>query len=67
MMAANKTWCPEHFVCTNPSCQRPLVDCGFVEEDGQLFCDRDYELYFAPRCSKCEQPITGVSQFISII
>ncbi len=51
--ALDKTWCPDHFICTNPQCSCPLIGIGFVEEDGQLFCERDYEQYFAPRCGKC--------------
>lgn len=61
MTAVNKIWCQEHFVCSNPSCNQSLADSGFVEEDGQLFCKKDYEQYFAPRCNKCDQPIVGVS------
>lgn len=57
--AVKKIWCQEHFVCSNPSCNQSLADTGFVEEDGQLFCKRDYEQYFAPRCAKCDQPIVG--------
>jgi len=59
--ALDKTWCPDHFVCANPNCRVPLVNCGFVEEAGQLFCEKDYEQYFAPRCGKCGRAIIGVS------
>ena len=62
VLALDKSWCPDHFVCSNPNCLAPLVDTGFVEEDGQLFCERDYQQYFAPRCHKCGQAIMGVSQ-----
>jgi hypothetical protein len=57
--ALDKTWCPDHFVCANPNCRVPLVNCGFVEEAGQLFCERDYEQYFAPHCGKCGRSIIG--------
>lgn len=57
--ALDKTWCPDHFVCANPQCRVPLIDMGFVEEEGQLFCERDYEQYFAPRCHKCSAAIIG--------
>lgn len=59
VMALDKTWCPDHFVCGNPNCRRPLVDVGFVEEQGQLFCERDYEAFFAPHCGRCNAPIVG--------
>jgi hypothetical protein len=58
--ALDKTWCPNHFVCANPQCSRPLIDVGFVEEAGQLFCENDYRMYFAPRCGKCGDAIIGV-------
>jgi len=59
--ALDKTWCPDHFICANPHCRTLLVNCGFVEEEGQLFCEKDYELYFAPHCGKCTRAIIGVS------
>jgi hypothetical protein len=59
ILALDKTWCPDHFNCANPNCRVPLIDCGFVEEEGQLFCERDYEQYFAPRCGKCGRSIIG--------
>merc|ERR1712012_1286005 len=43
----------DHFNCSNPHCKVPLLGIGFVEEGGQLFCEQDYEKYFAPRCGKC--------------
>ncbi len=61
MSALDKTWCPDHFICSNPQCRRPLMDIGFVEEAGQLFCESDYAQYFAPRCAKCGSAIIGVS------
>ena len=33
---------------------------GFVEEGGELYCQRDYEQYLAPPCGKCGQKIVGV-------
>lgn len=59
VVAMGKTWCPDHFICANPRCGRKLVDIGFVEESGFLYCEKDYELYFAPHCAKCEAAIVG--------
>ena len=64
VLALDKTWCPNHFVCANPHCKCDLVGIGFVEEGGQLFCERDYEQYFAPRCAKCGGSIMGVSRLL---
>ena len=61
MLALDKSWCPDHFKCANPQCGRPLIDVGFVEEDGKLYCEKDYEQYLAPRCGKCGGAIVGVS------
>jgi hypothetical protein len=57
VLALDKTWCPDHFFCSNPNCRAPLIGIGFVEEEGQLFCERDYEQFFAPRCKKCGNAI----------
>ena len=61
MTAMGNSWCPNHFICANPRCGNKLVNMGFVEEGGFLYCEKDYELYFAPKCSKCDQSIVGVS------
>ena len=57
--AVGKIWCPNHFVCAHPSCGISLEDIGFVEENGKLYCERDFEKYFAPRCNKCQASIVG--------
>ncbi|CAI9726156.1 domain-binding 3-like isoform X7 [Octopus vulgaris] len=59
VLAMGKSWCPAHFVCANPNCGVKLFDIGFVEEGGFLYCEKDYELYFAPHCHKCNQVIIG--------
>lgn len=57
--ALGKCWCPDHFVCANPQCGTKLLDIGFVEEGGFLYCERDYAQHFAPHCDKCGQAIIG--------
>jgi len=52
--AIGKVFCPSHFVCQHPSCGLSLETCGFVEEDGKLYCEKDFQLYFAPTCFKCK-------------
>ena len=64
MTAMGKSWCPDHFICANPRCGVKLIDIGFIEEGGYLYCEKDYELYFAPRCAKCEAAIVGVGHSI---
>ncbi|KPJ11303.1 PDZ and LIM domain protein Zasp [Papilio machaon] len=57
--ALGRIWCPEHFVCVNATCRRPLQDIGFVEEGGQLYCEFCFEQYIAPACDKCHAKIKG--------
>ncbi|XP_076444049.1 PDZ and LIM domain protein 7-like isoform X8 [Babylonia areolata] len=57
--AMGNCWCPDHFVCANPQCGVKLIDIGFVEEGGNLYCERDYERYLAPHCKKCNTTILG--------
>ncbi|KAK3091767.1 hypothetical protein FSP39_022472 [Pinctada imbricata] len=59
VVAMGKTWCPDCFVCQNPRCGCKLLDIGFVEEGGYLYCEKDYEQYFAPICAICGKPIVG--------
>nr|XP_031835809.1 uncharacterized protein LOC116428371 [Nomia melanderi] len=57
--ALGQIWCPEHFVCVNTQCRRPLQDIGFVEEKGQLYCEYCFERFIAPSCNKCNNKIKG--------
>uniref|UniRef100_U5EPN7 Adaptor protein enigma n=1 Tax=Corethrella appendiculata TaxID=1370023 RepID=U5EPN7_9DIPT len=51
--ALGRIWCPDHFICNNANCKRPLADIGFVEEKGDLYCEYCFEEFLAPICSKC--------------
>ncbi|XP_063702641.1 PDZ and LIM domain protein Zasp isoform X6 [Culicoides brevitarsis] len=57
--ALGRIWCPEHFICVNANCKRPLADIGFVEEKGDLYCEYCFEQYLAPNCNKCAKKIKG--------
>ncbi|KAK2585509.1 hypothetical protein KPH14_010160 [Odynerus spinipes] len=57
--ALGQIWCPDHFVCVNTQCRRPLQDIGFVEEKGQLYCEYCFEKFIAPSCHKCNNKIKG--------
>ncbi|GAM23433.1 hypothetical protein SAMD00019534_066080, partial [Acytostelium subglobosum LB1] len=52
--ALGKTYHPEHFVCTY--CHQPFKG-SFIEHEGKLYCDQDYNDLFSPRCSGCQKPI----------
>ncbi|XP_067935330.1 PDZ and LIM domain protein 7-like isoform X2 [Watersipora subatra] len=57
IVALNKCWCPTHFSCAK--CNSELINKGFVELDGKIYCENDYEKNFAPRCAKCSKAIMG--------
>ncbi|GFR12919.1 PDZ and LIM domain protein Zasp, partial [Trichonephila clavata] len=59
VVALGKSWCPDHFACANNRCQTSLVNIGFVEDRGQLYCENCYEVHLAPSCSKCGMRIKG--------
>lgn len=63
--AIGKAWHPEHFVCDG--CGESLQNQGFIEEGGKLYCEKDYNKYFAPHCDTCKQPISGVSAMVLYI
>ncbi|XP_056445426.1 PDZ and LIM domain protein 5b isoform X2 [Gadus chalcogrammus] len=57
LVAMGMSWHPEEFNCSH--CHGSLVDCGFVEERGQVFCVHCYEQYLAPTCKSCQHKILG--------
>ncbi|XP_042365498.1 PDZ and LIM domain protein 5b isoform X2 [Plectropomus leopardus] len=57
LVAMGMSWHPEEFNCAH--CHSSLVDGGFVEEKGQVYCERCYEEFLAPTCSRCNHKILG--------
>lgn len=57
LVALGMSWHPEEFNCDH--CRSSLVEGGFVEEKGNLYCARCYENMFAPTCFSCQQKILG--------
>lgn len=54
--AMEKTWHPEHFVCTQ--CGRSFPENDFLEHEGKPYCEADYNELFGPKCTFCNGPIT---------
>ncbi|XP_067290064.1 PDZ and LIM domain protein 5b isoform X1 [Pseudorasbora parva] len=57
LVAMGKSWHKEEFCCSH--CQSSLADVGFVEERGSVYCERCYEQFLAPTCSRCHQKVLG--------
>lgn len=57
LVAMGMSWHPEEFNCAH--CHSSLAVGGFVEEKGQVYCERCYEQFFAPTCGRCNQKILG--------
>jgi len=62
VMALNKPWHKECFVCT--TCGTSLMKGGFHEHEGKLYCPSHYEEQFAAKCHECHKPIKG--QYLQI-
>ncbi|XP_034064438.1 PDZ and LIM domain protein 5b isoform X1 [Gymnodraco acuticeps] len=57
LVAMGMSWHPEEFNCAH--CRSSLAVGGFVEEKGQVYCERCYEQFLAPTCGHCQQKILG--------
>ena len=52
----DKVWHPEHFVCSDCGI---LLDSGFFERGGKIFCEEHFLERFGQRCSLCSKPMKG--------
>lgn len=59
--AINSIWCPEHFTCSNDSCQKLLQGIGFKGNNGYPYCTNCYKKLFGPDCGKCKEKIIDKS------
>uniref|UniRef100_A0A4W5LGN4 PDZ and LIM domain 5b n=1 Tax=Hucho hucho TaxID=62062 RepID=A0A4W5LGN4_9TELE len=57
LVAMGMSWHPEEFNCSH--CHTSLVESGFVEERGTVYCAHCYEEFFAPTCTSCKQKVLG--------
>eukprot|EP01090_Pellita_catalonica_P017642 TRINITY_DN536_c0_g1_i3.p1 TRINITY_DN536_c0_g1~~TRINITY_DN536_c0_g1_i3.p1 ORF type:complete len:528 (+),score=62.05 TRINITY_DN536_c0_g1_i3:141-1724(+) len=53
--ALGKKWHPDHFVCE--TCSQPFKDGKFIEHQGKPYCEDHFYELFAPRCTRCKQPV----------
>lgn len=55
--ALNKSWHPEHFVCT--VCKSPFDGAQFRKHDDMPYCDVHFNELFGVKCAKCTKNIVG--------
>ena len=53
----SQAWHVRCFVCM--SCKQSLVDKGFNEYNGSVFCQDCYTMKISKKCTKCFKPIAG--------
>jgi len=52
-----KNYHPEHFICI--VCKKSLDGSVFLEQDGKIYCEKDYDDQFSTKCADCGQVIQG--------
>ncbi|CAF0739231.1 unnamed protein product [Didymodactylos carnosus] len=55
--AAGETWHSTCFVCAQ--CFQPFGNGIYFEYDNRKYCERDFQMLFAPCCAKCNRFIIG--------
>jgi len=64
LLALDLIWHIEHFVCAY--CKRQLGTDVFYENDGQPYCELDYQELFLPKCADCHAAIVDVSRRLAM-
>ncbi|KJE89465.1 hypothetical protein CAOG_000929 [Capsaspora owczarzaki ATCC 30864] len=54
--ALDKQWHVACFACAE--CKE-VINGGFIEHNGKLYCSNDYEKKYAPKCFACSQALVG--------
>ncbi|CAF0829431.1 unnamed protein product [Adineta ricciae] len=55
--AAGQIWHTHCFVCTQ--CFQPFENGIYFEHEDRKYCERDFQMLFAPCCAECKQAIVG--------
>ncbi|CAF3159464.1 unnamed protein product [Rotaria sp. Silwood2] len=55
--AAGQIWHTQCFVCAQ--CFQPFENGIYFEHEGRKYCERDFQMLFAPCCAECKQAIVG--------
>ncbi|XP_077182342.1 PDZ and LIM domain protein 7 isoform X3 [Paroedura picta] len=65
MHALKMTWHVQCFVCA--ACKTPIRNRAFYMEEGQPYCERDYEKMFGTKCRGCDFKIDAGDRFLEAL
>ncbi|KAI6171395.1 PDZ and LIM domain protein Zasp [Aphelenchoides bicaudatus] len=63
--ALQKQWHPECFVCVH--CRQTFGNTAFYLENGQPYCEKDWNQLFTTKCVSCKFPIEAGDRWIEAI
>ncbi|XP_072119895.1 PDZ and LIM domain protein 7-like isoform X1 [Mobula birostris] len=65
MHALKQTWHVKCFTCA--ACKTPIRNKAFYMEEGQPYCERDYEKMFGTKCHGCDFKIDAGDRFLEAL
>ncbi|XP_038627112.1 PDZ and LIM domain protein 7 isoform X3 [Tachyglossus aculeatus] len=65
MHALKMTWHVQCFTCA--ACKTPIRNRAFYMEEGQPYCERDYEKMFGTKCQGCDFKIDAGDRFLEAL
>ncbi|XP_048816327.1 PDZ and LIM domain protein 7 isoform X14 [Lagopus muta] len=65
MHALKMTWHVQCFTCA--ACKTPIRNRAFYMEEGQPYCERDYEKMFGTKCRGCDFKIDAGDRFLEAL
>uniref|UniRef100_A0A8C8SLI3 PDZ and LIM domain protein 7 n=1 Tax=Pelusios castaneus TaxID=367368 RepID=A0A8C8SLI3_9SAUR len=65
MHALKMTWHVQCFTCA--ACRAPIRNRAFYMEEGQPYCERDYEKMFGTKCRGCDFKIDAGDRFLEAL
>ncbi|CAI4227279.1 unnamed protein product [Auanema sp. JU1783] len=63
--ALQKKWHPTCFTCTH--CQKPFGNNAFYLENGQAFCEADWNMLFTTKCVNCKFAIEAGDRWVEAL
>ncbi|XP_067852448.1 PDZ and LIM domain protein 7 isoform X2 [Heptranchias perlo] len=65
MHALKQTWHVKCFICA--ACKTPIRNKAFYMEEGQPYCEKDYEKMFGTKCHGCDFKIDAGDRFLEAL